>query len=88
MFRELRSRIGAVWCTLVHESLMWPAHGHYGCRTCGRRYPAFAASKVNRAERDICKLLNKGRGATRRREVPIQVLFGSNKLLPINRRFR
>ena len=42
MFRELRSTIGAIWCSLAHKSLMWPVHGHYGCRTCGRRYPAFA----------------------------------------------
>jgi hypothetical protein len=43
MFRELGSSIGRVWCGLMHESLMWPAHGQYECRSCGRRYPAFGA---------------------------------------------
>jgi hypothetical protein len=34
--------LGAVWCGLMHESVMWPIHGEYRCRTCGRRYPALA----------------------------------------------
>jgi hypothetical protein len=34
-------KIGTVWCRLRHESLMWPVHGYYRCRSCGRRYPAF-----------------------------------------------
>lgn len=42
MFRQVRESIGTIWCTLAHDSLMWPVHGHYDCRTCGRRYPAFA----------------------------------------------
>jgi hypothetical protein len=46
MFRELRSKIGTVWCNLTHESLMWPVHGHYQCRTCGRRYPVFAEAPM------------------------------------------
>lgn len=46
MFRELRSTIGTVWCSLAHESLMWPVHGQYQCRTCGRRYPAFADAPI------------------------------------------
>jgi hypothetical protein len=34
-----RSRqIGELWCGLMHSSPMWPIHGHYECRTCGRRY--------------------------------------------------
>lgn len=28
-----------IWCKLMHTSLMWPTHGHYQCRTCGREYP-------------------------------------------------
>jgi hypothetical protein len=32
----------------MHESLMWPAHGEYQCRACGRRYPAFAEARVAR----------------------------------------
>ncbi len=46
MSRGLRSKIGTAWCSLTHESLMWPVHGHYECRTCGRRYPAFAEPPV------------------------------------------
>jgi hypothetical protein len=46
MLRGLRSKVGTVWCNLTHESLMWPVHGHYKCRTCGRRYPAFAEPPV------------------------------------------
>ena len=42
MFKELQTRIGVIWCGLAHKSVMWPAHGHYTCRTCGRRYIAFA----------------------------------------------
>ena len=54
MFRTIWSRIGAIWCTLTHDSLMWPAHGYYGCRTCGRRYAAFAEMPMpNRPELEI-----------------------------------
>jgi hypothetical protein len=42
MLRELQSNVGTLWCSLMHESVMWPVHGEYECRTCGRRYPAFA----------------------------------------------
>ena len=27
----------ALWCSLVHDSPMWPIHGHYECRVCGRQ---------------------------------------------------
>ncbi len=33
------NKLGEIWCRLMHESPMWPIHGHYECRTCGRRYP-------------------------------------------------
>jgi hypothetical protein len=32
-------KFGAFWCTFAHDSAMWPIHGQYRCRTCGRRYP-------------------------------------------------
>ncbi len=32
-------KLGDAWCRAVHDSLMWPAHGHYECRVCGRRRP-------------------------------------------------
>jgi hypothetical protein len=31
-------RLGQVWCSLTHDSPMWPIHGHYECRVCGRQY--------------------------------------------------
>jgi hypothetical protein len=46
MFRKFQSSIGTLWCKLHHESLMWPVHGEYECAECGRRYPAFASSRV------------------------------------------
>lgn len=32
-------RIAEIWCGLMHDAPMWPIHGQYQCRTCGRRYP-------------------------------------------------
>ena len=46
MFKELQSRVSAKWCNLAHESVMWPVHGQYECRTCGRSYPAFAEAPL------------------------------------------
>jgi hypothetical protein len=28
-----------LWCGLMHDAAMWPMHGQYECRTCGRHYP-------------------------------------------------
>jgi len=36
--REAASKLGAVWCRSMHDSPMWPIHGQYQCRTCGRHY--------------------------------------------------
>jgi len=33
-----QKRIGDLWCKLVHTEPMWPSHGQYECRTCGRRF--------------------------------------------------
>jgi len=33
-----QTRIGDLWCRLMHTEPMWPAHGQYECRTCGRRF--------------------------------------------------
>ena len=30
--------LGALWCALMHDSAMWPIHGRYQCRECGRQY--------------------------------------------------
>jgi hypothetical protein len=32
-----RARIADLWCRLMHTEPMWPSHGQYECRTCGRR---------------------------------------------------
>jgi hypothetical protein len=31
-------KLGTLWCALMHDSPMWPIHGQYQCRICGRRY--------------------------------------------------
>jgi hypothetical protein len=33
-----RARIADAWCRLMHAEPMWPTHGQYECRTCGRRH--------------------------------------------------
>jgi hypothetical protein len=33
-----QARIADLWCRLMHQEPMWPSHGQYECRTCGRRY--------------------------------------------------
>jgi hypothetical protein len=35
-FLDPEDTLGSLWCSLVHEAPMWPIHGQYGCRTCGR----------------------------------------------------
>ena len=32
-------KLGTLWCALMHDSTMWPIHGEYRCRTCGRHHP-------------------------------------------------
>jgi hypothetical protein len=36
-------RLGSLWCDFMHDSPMWPIHGQYQCRTCGRHYPVLWA---------------------------------------------
>lgn len=36
---HIAGRLAAAWCSLMHDSAMWPAHGQYRCRSCGRLYP-------------------------------------------------
>ena len=33
-----QARIADFWCKLMHSEPMWPSHGQYECRTCGRRH--------------------------------------------------
>lgn len=49
MSQRLQPGIGKIWCSLMHRSVMWPVHGQYACRTCGRCYPAFAAAPFRAA---------------------------------------
>jgi len=37
--QEFTGQLGARWCGLMHDSPMWPIHGQYQCRTCGRYSP-------------------------------------------------
>jgi len=30
--------LAKLWCSFVHDSPMWPIHGRYACRVCGREY--------------------------------------------------
>lgn len=50
MFSQFQSRVDTLWCSLMHEEIMWPIHGHYECRTCGRSYPAFSEAQRAIAE--------------------------------------
>jgi len=34
-----QGRLAHLWCRLMHTEPMWPSHGQYECRTCGRRHP-------------------------------------------------
>lgn len=34
----LAKRISELWCEIMHDSPMWPVHGRYQCRACGRLY--------------------------------------------------
>ena len=36
--KPTQSRIADLWCRLMHTEPMWPSHGQYECRTCGRRH--------------------------------------------------
>ena len=44
MFSQFQSKIDTIWCSVVHKEIMWPIHGQYECRTCGRRYAAFGGA--------------------------------------------
>lgn len=36
--KQLWNGIGEWWCLRMHDSVMWPSHGQYRCRTCFREY--------------------------------------------------
>lgn len=35
---ERAEKIGRIWCRLMHNSVAWPIHGRYQCRTCMRHF--------------------------------------------------
>jgi len=36
--RDWVNLLGTLWCRHFHDSVMWPIHGEYECRSCGRRH--------------------------------------------------
>jgi hypothetical protein len=34
----MMNRLEELWCKVMHDAAMWPMHGRYECRTCGREY--------------------------------------------------
>ena len=34
----LGKKLSELWCEFMHDSTMWPIHGRYQCRECGRLY--------------------------------------------------
>lgn len=48
MFTEFRARLGTLWCVHNHESVTWPIHGQYQCRSCGRRFLTFVEPPVEK----------------------------------------
>jgi hypothetical protein len=35
---DLLTRLGVLWCALMHDAPMWPIHGSYQCRICAQSY--------------------------------------------------
>jgi len=57
-------RLGTAWCRVMHDSAMWPVHGQYECRSCGRHYavPWAEAARRQRAIGTPVLVLNVGGG--------------------------
>ena len=57
--KPAQARIADLWCKLMHTEPMWPSHGQYECRTCGRRHrvcweqPALVAPRVLASQREM-----------------------------------
>jgi len=70
-------QFGTLWCEFMHDSPMWPIHGDYECRICGRRYPVpWAAGTLPMSS----KLIAAGPAPIRRASIPF---FRSAPLLLI-----
>ncbi|MCC7499810.1 MAG: hypothetical protein IT160_19680 [Bryobacterales bacterium] len=35
---KMMSKMGDVWCDVVHDNASWPVQGHYYCKTCWRAH--------------------------------------------------
>jgi hypothetical protein len=35
---SLAGKLALFWCNVMHDAAMWPIHGRYQCRSCGRSY--------------------------------------------------
>lgn len=35
----MMEKLNNLWCSMMHDAPMWPMHGRYECRTCGREIP-------------------------------------------------
>lgn len=46
-------RIGSWWCSFKHASPMWPIHGEYECRQCGRRHKVAWAGVMQSQAADV-----------------------------------
>jgi hypothetical protein len=57
--KPTQSKIAGFWCRLMHSEPMWPSHGQYECRTCGRRHrvcwdlPVLAAPRTQASPREM-----------------------------------
>jgi hypothetical protein len=51
MLESTMERIGTFWCEMAHDDAMWPIHGQYECRKCGRHYPALVLSSNELTQR-------------------------------------
>jgi len=58
-------RLGGFWCRMMHQAAMWPIHGRYQCRVCGRGYrvPWAAEHAVQRAPIGIQRAVRAEGGA-------------------------
>jgi acetone carboxylase gamma subunit len=56
-------RIRELWCDWAHAEPMWPIHGQYECRTCGRRHDVEWARAASRQARGNRRAIDLARAA-------------------------
>jgi len=65
----MMKRLKELWCEMMHDSMMWPIHGHYDCRACGHRRSVPWTSNIQKTRcTDLSLFTNDGplAAATRR----------------------